>query len=376
MRVASWLRPGGTAPLRQHVRLYRRMAADVIAAGLVPRPVTAASLSEADLAGLPATVQRYLKFMCVVGRPPDWSFLTHLTGRFRLRPRLPWMRCEVWQYSSSVAVARLFHMRIHAGVLRMTGRDAYLSGRGRMSGKLAGLVPVAAGSGPEYDVGELTTYLNDAVLLAPSMLLSLPVTWAETGDNSFDVTLEDAGRRVSGRVFLDERGAPVNFSTNDRWCALPGGLVQTRWSTPVEGWAESNGRWLPARGSAVWDLPDGPFSYAQFQFRPDAIRYNVPPAEFGPVRLGPTRAVGTGGRGLDGSHSQPGLLLVPTTTLSVLSPCLHTDLGRTPVGPGNQRAYAPTAITSSERQLKYETGQRTRADASCGSRLPAGRGHP
>jgi uncharacterized protein DUF6544 len=259
------------------------MAADVIAADLVSGPVTAASLSEADLAGLPAAVQRYLRFMGVVGRPPDWSFVAHITGRFRLRPRLPWMRCEAWQYSSGPAVTRLFHMRIQAGVLRMTGRDAYAGGQGRMYGKLAGLIPVADGSGLEYDVGELTTFLNDAVLLAPSMLLSLPVSWAQTDENSFDVTLEDAGHRVSGRVFLDERGAPVDFSTVDRWCALPGGLVRTRWSTPVEGWTRSEGRRLPARGSAIWDLPDGPFSYAQFRFRPDAIRYNVSPQELGSV---------------------------------------------------------------------------------------------
>jgi uncharacterized protein DUF6544 len=259
------------------------MAADVAAVSPVAGPVTAAALAEADLAGLPGAAQRYLRFMGVVGRPPDWSFLAHFAGQFRLRPTLPWMRCEAWQYSSSPAVMRLFHLRIRAGVLRMTGRDAYLRGQGGMHGKLAGLVTVAAGSGPEYDVSELTTYLNDAVLLAPSMLLSLPVTWSEAGDGSFEVTLEDAGHRVSGRVFCDAWGAPVNFSTDDRWCDLPGGLVRARWSTPVEGWAQSDGRWLPTRASATWELPDGPFCYARFRFRPGAVRYNVSPAELGAV---------------------------------------------------------------------------------------------
>src|SRR5262249_43795824 len=172
---------------------------------------------------------RYLNFMGVVGRPPGSSLLAHVTGRFRLRPQLPWMRCEAWQYNSAPTVARLFHMRITAaGVLPMTGRDVYVHGRGRMDGKLAGLVTVADASGPENDVSELVTYLNDAVMFAPSMLLALPVSWAPAGDASFDLSLEDRGHRVTARVFTDERGAPVDFSTDDRWCDLPGGAGSFR----------------------------------------------------------------------------------------------------------------------------------------------------
>jgi hypothetical protein len=273
------MRQGRTVTVASRDRLYRRMTADVTALGLASGPAVTVPVSEADLAGLPLAAQRYLRFMGVIGRAPDWSFLAHFTGRFRLRPHLPWMRCEAWQYSSCPVVSRLYHMRINAGVLRMTGRDSYHSGHGRMHGKLAGVVPVADGSGPEYDVSELVTYLNDAVLLAPSMLLSLPITWEQAGDSSFDVTLTDAGHRVTARVLLDERGAPADFRTDDRWCDLPGGPVRTRWSTPVQGWAESHGRWLPARGSAVWDLPEGPFRYAEFRFSPGAVRHNVAPAE-------------------------------------------------------------------------------------------------
>ena len=267
--------PSGTG------QLYRRLAADVAALGLPASP-PAPPVTEADLAALPAAAVRYLNFMGVAGLPPDSSFLAHATGRFRLRPQLPWMRCEAWQYNSSPTVARLFHMRITAArVLPMTGRDAYVHGRGRMHGKLAGVVTVAAAAGPEADVSELVTYLNDAVFFAPSMLLALPVSWAPAAGTSFDLTLEDCGHRVTARVFTDDRGAPVDFSTDDRWCDLPGGLVRTRWSTPVAGWVEVNGRRLPSRGSAIWHLPEGPFTYAEFRFSPGDVRYNVVPAEPG-----------------------------------------------------------------------------------------------
>ena len=268
----------------RHGRLYRRLAADAAALGRPIGPAAATTpVTGADLAELPVAARRYLTFMEVAGRPPDWSFLAHFTGRFRLRPRLPWMRCEAWQYSTSPAVTRLFHMRLQvAGVLPMTGRDAYARGHGRLHGKLAGLVPVADGSGPEYDVSELVTYLNDAVLLAPSMLLALPVTWGHVSDSAFDLTFTDAGHQVTARVFVDGRGAPTDFSTDDRWCDLPGGLVRARWSTPVQGWMKINGRWQPSRGSAVWHLPGGPFCYAEFRFAPGAVTYNVAPAGLTP----------------------------------------------------------------------------------------------
>jgi hypothetical protein len=273
----------GSSLAPRHGRLYRQMAMDAAALRPPPGPASGAPVTEDDLVGLPAAAQRYLRFMEVPGRPPDWSFVAHFSGRFRLQPRLPWMRCGAWQYSTAPAITRLYNMRVYAaGLLPMTGRDAYSAGHGRMCGKLAGLVPVADGSGPEYDVSELVTYLNDAVLLAPSMLLSLPVTWTSVNDNSFDLTLTDAGHRVTARVLVDERGAPVEFSTDDRWCALPDGLVRARWTTPVQGWMKINGRWLPRWAAAVWHLPGGPFCYAEFRPTPGAARYNVTPADLSP----------------------------------------------------------------------------------------------
>lgn len=41
-----------------------------------------------------------------------------------------------------------------------------------MRGKLLNVVAVPDGHGPKFDIGELATWLNDAVLVAPSMLLS------------------------------------------------------------------------------------------------------------------------------------------------------------------------------------------------------------
>ena len=67
------------------------------------------------------------------------------------------------------------------------------------------------GTGEPYDIGELVTYLNDGIFIAPSMLLVPEVNWSQVAADSFDVALTDHGRTVTARVFVDQRGAPMNF---------------------------------------------------------------------------------------------------------------------------------------------------------------------
>jgi hypothetical protein len=137
---------------------------------------------------------------------------------------------------------------------------------------------VADGSGPEFDLGELVTYLNDAVLLAPGMLLAPTVTWRPVDDSSFDVALTDRGTTVTARIDVDERGRARDFSTADRYCALPGGLVRARWTTPVQGWTTAAGRPVPRGGAAIWHLPEGPYEYARARVDPRSVAWNVPPS--------------------------------------------------------------------------------------------------
>jgi hypothetical protein len=120
------------------------------------------------------------------------------------------------------------------------------------------------------------TYLDDALLLAPSMLLGPDTRWSPVDDGSFDVDLTDRGRTVRARVVLDDRGAPTDISTGNRTATLPGGPVRARWSTPVSGWTVIGGRPRPTGASAVWHLDDGPYTYAEGTFT--IVEHDPPPA--------------------------------------------------------------------------------------------------
>ncbi|WP_147252361.1 DUF6544 family protein [Blastococcus sp. TF02A-30] len=253
---------------RRRPRPPRAFTRTVAAAGLPAGPARTGPVTDADLDGLPEAAARYLRAMGVVGRPRPWSFRAHFRGRFRRRPDGPWLPLDAWQYNSAVEVARLFRMRLVVGrALPMWGWDTYRAGTGRMLGKALGVVTVADGSGPEFDTGELTTWLDDAVLLAPGMLLDPRTTWSAAGPDAFRVSVSDAGRTVGAEVLLDEAGRPRDVRSTDRWADLPGGLVRARWSTPVTGWRTVDGRPRMTGGAAVWQLPDGDFRYGEMELR-------------------------------------------------------------------------------------------------------------
>ena len=75
-----------TAMSMRGAALYRRLAADAGALELATGPAAPGPVTEAQLDGLPGAAQRYLRFMGAVGKPADWSFLAHVTGKFRMRP--------------------------------------------------------------------------------------------------------------------------------------------------------------------------------------------------------------------------------------------------------------------------------------------------
>src|SRR5689334_7974773 len=109
--------------------MRRTFMRELQAAGLgFDRPIDARVITDADLAPLPASVQRYLRYMGVVGRPRDGSLRMHFTGRFRLKPGR-FMPCEAWQYNTRCGVTRIFHLRMRFGsVVPVLSRDTYRDG--------------------------------------------------------------------------------------------------------------------------------------------------------------------------------------------------------------------------------------------------------
>jgi hypothetical protein len=252
---------------------------EVAAAGLPAGPGSQALVTEADVASLPEPARRYIDFMRVVGRPRDWSFRLHSNAQFKPSPDAEWRPAESWQYNSALDVARIYHMKMRFYGVPVLGRDVYLHGRGRLLVRPLDLITVEDEAGQAFDLGELVTWLDDAVLFAPSMLLGPKTTWSAASDDAFDLTFEDAGHTVTARVSVDARGAPVNVETDVRSLRAPKTheIRRARWSTPITGWQEIGERRVPTGGRAVWHLAEGDFAYAELTIGRDDIAFNVAP---------------------------------------------------------------------------------------------------
>lgn len=252
-------------------RFGRRFGREVFELGLPLRREPRTHLEESEVSKLPAIVGRYLRFMNVVGRPRDWSFRVGFHGEFRMSPTGAWLPCHGWQYNTSLDPSRVFHMQLAMGrVIPTTVRDTYLLGRGRMQAKVLDLVPVVDARGRELDIGELVTYLVEALMFAPTLVVGPMTTFVAVEDSCFDVTMTDRANSVTARVFVDERGAPIDVTTTDRFVNDPDAkghpFVRARWSTPIDRWNTAGARPHPEHARAVWHLDRGPFEYARFHF--------------------------------------------------------------------------------------------------------------
>jgi Family of unknown function (DUF6544) len=255
--------------------LQRQIERDVARLQLPDPSGEAAVVSESDLDPLPDPAQRYLRWMGVVGQPRVSTFRVRFRGEIRMQPDQRWMPYDAWQYNRADPVTRLVRMRIDAaGVVPMFGTDTYVHQEGRMLGKLLGVVRVADGRGPESDLGELVTYVNDACMLAPSMLLTPNTEWRLIDDSTFEVAFTDGRNRVAATCVVDDDGQMVLFRTGDRWYSGTKPPTRTAWSTPLETWtALPDGRRVLASGSAGWHLDDGEFTYVRGAFDPTSLSF-------------------------------------------------------------------------------------------------------
>ncbi len=258
------------------MNLLQTLRSELSALGTPPpgRAVTAA-----EIAPLPETAQRYLRFMRVPEQPRVESLRVAARGRFRTRPGAAWMSADSWQYNTREPIARAFYRTLRrASVLPVLGRDTYRDGRGRMQVRPFDLFTVEDAQGPEFDLGELVTWLNDGILLAPSMLLGGPVSWNAVDGESFEVAVSDHGRTARARVRVDAQGAPLDFETSDRFMFAPKAPPRrARWSTPVAGITEVAGRPVAKGGRAIWHLEEGEFCYFELEFVRTTLAFNVAP---------------------------------------------------------------------------------------------------
>lgn len=156
------------------------------------------------------------------------------------------------------------------GLPLLRARDEYKTGQAHMFAKLAGIKTIFDVRGEQLNQGALLRYLSEMIWF-PTAFLGENISWKAVDDHSAEVTLEDSGRTVSGRLYFDDDGRATNFSAM-RYREIDGDFSLDPWSTPITDYGKMAGLNLPTQGQATWNLESGDLTYVELQI--DELIYN------------------------------------------------------------------------------------------------------
>lgn len=238
------------------------------------QPAAEAVVTEADLAPLPPLVQTYLRRAGVVGKPRVRDVRARFHGQFRRKADAAWMPFHSEQVNTFDPPARLFFMEATLFGVPFDALHVYVGPSATMLVRVASLIEVVDGRGPEMNRSETVTLFNDMCVLAPGALPFAGVQWAPVDARAVRATYVNAGNTVSADLAFDAAGDLVSFVSHDRLQSSDGKTFkQLPWSTPLRDYQDFGGVRLARHGDVTWIDPQGDLTYGRFEL--DSVEYNV-----------------------------------------------------------------------------------------------------
>ena len=242
-------------------RFSGEMAADVDRLVATARP-SDVIVTHDMLDALPEPAQRYLRASGIVGRPIPRTLTLWQKGRIRNSPDADWMTLDAEETYALQPPGFVWRAYLPSRALPMAiGRDEYAGGHGSILIRMAGVAPVADEHGEALGPAGLMRFLNE-MMWFPAAFLLPQVTIVPVDDDRFGVTLRDGALEASAVLTVDTAGRPIDFVAQ-RYDTSTQRLLT--WRTPISAWADFHGLVLPQQGAAVWERPEGAFSYIELE---------------------------------------------------------------------------------------------------------------
>jgi hypothetical protein len=237
-------------------------------------PAATSIVTEADLAPLPAPVQRYLRLTGAVGRPRVRDFRVRMHGRIRSGPGAGWMTLTAEQHNLVGDRTRFFYLNATMFGVPVQGYHRYADRAATMRIKAAALVPVVDAAGDVLTRSETVTLFNDLCVMAPATLVDPAILWEPVDAHTARASFSNAGHTIGAELRFNDTGELVDFVSDDRYqVPAEGPPVRLRWSTPLRDYRAFGDVRLASRGEGRWHEPGG--SYAYIDLTIDDVRYNT-----------------------------------------------------------------------------------------------------
>jgi hypothetical protein len=224
-------------------------------------------ITEADISKLPRPVQRFLQKNGTVGRPRVAGVLVNYDMEMFQKPGSVGMPGPAQQYDGFDPPRRLFFLTTVMKGLPVAVLHDYRGKEATMRVRLSSLLDVInIASSSDFARTETVTLLNDLCFFAPSWLTDDRLQWHPVDDHSAAVTFTNGPYNVGATLIFNDSDELVNFVSDDRGALQDDGSLKImRWSTPMRNYQESDGRWFPTEGEAIWHYPEGEFSYGKMK---------------------------------------------------------------------------------------------------------------
>lgn len=247
-----------------------RREVEALLAGLHAQ--TPATITEKEIAALPAPVQRWLHRAGVVDRQDPLAARICQRGSLRTGAQQPWLPFSAVEYYTTQRPGLVWHAQWPlAPLLLAEARDRYFRGRGHMLVKALSLFTMTDARGPEMDQGALVRYLN-GIMWVPHAAITPYITWQAVDEHTARATIHYGAVTAAALFTFDAEGDCARMEAQ-RYRYEGNRFVLRRWSTVAEAHEEFQGIRIPVRGQAVWHLEEGEFPYVQIEVR--EIQYHV-----------------------------------------------------------------------------------------------------
>ncbi len=231
-------------------------------------------VSETDIQHLPDSVQKYLRYAGVIGKPKVNNFRLVFNGEMKKNMGGKWMDISSEQYNFYGDYARLFLIKSSLYGIPFDGLHKYIGNKATMQIKGVSLFQVVDAKGKEMDQSDTVTLFNDMCAFAPASLIDKNIQWEQVDPLTVKAKFTNANITITATLYFNEKGELINFISDDRYYTENGEKYKNyKWSTPISKYKDFNGRKIPAYGEAIWHTPEGEFAYARFDLT--EIEYNL-----------------------------------------------------------------------------------------------------
>lgn len=232
---------------------------------------------EADLAGLPAPVQRYFRAVLQPGQATIRAAHIAHNGTFNMgNTEARWVPFTSAQHVITHRPGFLWDARMRmAPGLPVYVRDAYVGGEGLLQAKLFGLVPVVSQTGtPELAQGELMRFLAEAAWYPTALLPGQGVRWTAIDASQAKATLTDGATTVELVFTFDAAGLIETVRATGRYRDVDGQAIATPWEGRFWNYEWRQGVRIPVDGEVAWISDGQPQPYwrghlKEIEFEPD-----------------------------------------------------------------------------------------------------------